>query len=81
MPSLDGWDILQQLRRVEPTASVPIVVCSVLGDRALAESLGASRFVAKPLTQRALLAVLDDLQATPTANPAPPGDTRRTRPR
>ncbi|HEY3107665.1 MAG TPA: response regulator [Chloroflexota bacterium] len=59
MPSHDGWDVLRALRALPELAGVPIVVCSVLGDRALARSLGAADVLPKPVTQRALLAAIE----------------------
>lgn len=59
MPSQDGWEILQQLRRLEATRAVPIVVCSVLPQSALAQSLGASAFLTKPVNRASLLAALE----------------------
>ena len=61
MPDQDGWEILQNLRNLHATKDVPIVVCSVLNERELALSLGASQFVAKPVTQQMLLAALATL--------------------
>ena len=62
MPTQDGWMVLQELRRLEQTRNVPIVICSVLSDRNLARSLGATLFLVKPVTQRALLSVLEECQ-------------------
>lgn len=59
MPAQDGWDTLQMLRSIPATRNVPIVVCSVLRERELALSLGATDFLAKPITQQALLTTLD----------------------
>jgi len=59
MPSQDGWEILEQLRRNEVTRQIPVVVCSVLPENALARSLGVTAFLAKPVTQESLLSVLN----------------------
>ena len=59
MPAQDGWELLQTLRNLAETRDVPIVVCSVLRERDLALSLGATGFLAKPVTQQALLTALD----------------------
>ena len=59
MPSRDGWDILQTLRADPTTKGLPVVVCSVLRQRELALSLGASSSLTKPVSQRALLEALD----------------------
>ena len=63
MPSQDGWYVLRQLRKLEETRDVPVVICSVLEDRAVARSLGATHFLPKPVTQRALLEVLAECRA------------------
>jgi CheY-like chemotaxis protein len=59
MPSQDGWEILQHLRNAEVTRSIPVLVCSVLPERALALSLGVAGFLAKPITRASLLAALE----------------------
>ena len=59
MPLQDGWDILQQLRSQDETHATPVIICSVLPERALARSLGVGEFLAKPFTQQALLATLE----------------------
>ncbi|HUE76287.1 MAG TPA: hypothetical protein VMP10_05600, partial [Chloroflexota bacterium] len=43
------------------TARIPIIISSVLPDRELALSLGASDFLAKPVTRSTLLDTLDRL--------------------
>ena len=58
MPLRDGWDVLSALRQSVETREIPIVVCSILPHHALAMSLGANVFLAKPLTQQTLLTVL-----------------------
>lgn len=58
MPAQDGWEILQTLKNLPATRDIPVIVCSVLRERSLALSLGAEEFLAKPVTQQALLAAL-----------------------
>ena len=58
MPSLDGWDVLQRLKATPATASIPVVVCSVLHEPELARGMGASDYLTKPVQQADLLAVL-----------------------
>jgi CheY-like chemotaxis protein len=73
MPLRDGWDLLQILKRDPSTEKIPIAVCSVVHERALALAMGASYFLPKPVDREALLDVLvncglwpvDDVQATP----------------
>jgi CheY-like chemotaxis protein len=62
MPGQDGWDLLQALLNRPSTAGVPIIVCSVLKQKELALSLGATAFLGKPVTEQALLSALKALQ-------------------
>ncbi|MGH2459420.1 MAG: response regulator [Chloroflexota bacterium] len=59
LPSADGYEALQSLRADPETSEVPVVVCTVLKQRDLAMSLGATEFVPKPTTQGDLLAALE----------------------
>lgn len=59
MPQQDGWKMLARLRQHPLTGDIPIVVCTVLAQEALALSLGASDFVRKPVTRQSFLAALD----------------------
>ena len=60
MPQVDGWRVLGRLRQHPLTGHIPVVVCTILSQEALALSLGASAFIRKPITRRAFLAALDD---------------------
>jgi CheY-like chemotaxis protein len=59
MPFEDGWEIFRQLRENPRTKSIPIVVCSILPEKELALALGATDFLAKPVTRQSLIATLD----------------------
>jgi CheY-like chemotaxis protein len=59
MPFQDGWEIFRQLRANPRTREIPIVVCSVLPEKDLAVALGATDFLAKPVTRDRLIATLD----------------------
>ena len=62
MPDQDGWDLLQFLLNQPETRAIPIIVCSVLRARELALSLGATAFVAKPVTEKGLMEALQALE-------------------
>ena len=59
MPGVDGWDLLSRLRSEPATSEVPVVVCSVMPEPALAFALGADAFLAKPFTATSLRSTLD----------------------
>ena len=64
MPDQDGWDILQTLLNQPETRHIPLIVCSVLKQKELALSLGATAFLEKPVSEQALVAVLSALEST-----------------
>lgn len=68
MPSQDGWETLQALKHTPETSRIPVLVCSVLRQPSLALALGATEFLAKPVTRQAWLAALERC-----ARPVAPG--------
>ena len=58
LPRLDGWQVLGSLREDPQTADIPIVVASVVDERARGLALGASAYLRKPLSRDDLLAAL-----------------------
>jgi CheY-like chemotaxis protein len=61
MPGQDGWEILHGLKCDSTTQPIPVIICSVLEDPELAQSLGAAAYLRKPVGQADLLAMLDRL--------------------
>jgi len=59
MPNEDGWEILQRLKNTLEVKGIPVIVCSVLSEPALALSMGASGYITKPVAR---LALLEELQ-------------------
>ena len=66
MPGQDGWDLLQHLLNQPDTRHIPIIVCSVIKQKDLALMLGATAFLEKPVSEQALLSVLDSLEVNET---------------
>ncbi len=58
MPEMDGWEILQRLRTYPDTAQTPVIICSAVGEPELAQSLGATAFLQKPVRREDFLAAL-----------------------
>jgi CheY-like chemotaxis protein len=63
MPREDGWIILQRLKTLPETADIPVVVCSVLEQPALAMSLGASDVLRKPIREELLVKTVSEVLA------------------
>ncbi len=58
MTELDGWSVLRGLRSDPRTESLPVIVCSVLNDPELAQALGATACLTKPISRLDLLKTL-----------------------
>lgn len=74
MPSQDGWQILERLRADPETCAIPVIVCSILPERPLAQALGVADFLVKPVSQDSLLATLRRF-APPVAAPGHQGSS------
>jgi signal transduction histidine kinase/DNA-binding response OmpR family regulator len=48
--TLDGWQVLVQLKAHPLTSHVPVIVCTGEAGRSTAQTLGATEFVSKPFT-------------------------------
>ncbi|MEZ4618085.1 MAG: response regulator [Caldilineaceae bacterium] len=58
MQQVDGWQILSDLRHEPATATIPIIVCTILPVADLAFALGATAFLQKPVTQEQYMQAL-----------------------
>jgi len=76
LPRLDGWQVITALRADVTTADIPIVVTTVVDDRARGLALGAQEYLLKPVRREDLLDALarvgvprapSDLPLTPEA--------------
>jgi CheY-like chemotaxis protein len=61
LPGQDGWDLLQILLNRPETNHIPLIICTVLKQKELALSLGATAFLEKPVTEQALFSTLEAL--------------------
>ena len=61
MPHRDGWELIAALRSDALTCDIPVVVCSVLEQEALARSLDVRAYMRKPVMQSTLLSTLHRL--------------------
>jgi signal transduction histidine kinase/CheY-like chemotaxis protein len=58
MPQMDGWTVLSALKADPELRDIPVIIVTMLNDRAIALSLGADAFVTKPIDWAQLNAVL-----------------------
>lgn len=67
MPKLDGFALVQKLRRNPKTLTIPVIFLSATyvtpEDRAFAMSLGASRFIEKPIDTEEFLLTIAELMS------------------
>ena len=61
LPGIVGWDVLAAIKADPDTADTPVVVASVLDERAKGLALGAHAYLVKPISRDGLLAALDDV--------------------
>ncbi|GER90929.1 hypothetical protein KDW_50910 [Dictyobacter vulcani] len=61
MPKVNGWQILHQLKSNPVTASIPVILLTVLEDRSAGYVLGADEYLVKPVERDALIDVLQQL--------------------
>ena len=74
MPRMDGFTLIYRLRTDQKTRDIPVVFLSATyvspEDKAFAASLGATKFIEKPIDTKMLLKTIADLiKQPPTASP------------
>lgn len=63
MPRKDGWQILRELKENEDTKDIPVIIVSIVDNKTLAFSLGATDYFIKPLDGNALLRKIKSLES------------------
>lgn len=68
MPEIDGWEVLQSLKKNKSTSHIPVIMISVSPDQDTGFALGAVGYLMKPVRPDALLQEIArlNLQAEPT---------------
>ena len=61
MPQMDGWSVLTTLKSDATLAEIPVVMLTMLNERAIALQLGASGYLTKPVDWAQLSAILKRL--------------------
>ncbi|NPV07766.1 MAG: response regulator [Anaerolineae bacterium] len=71
MPHIEGWRVLRVLKEDPETAQTPVIVCSVVEDPALAEALGASAYLGKPVSRSDFISAINRCLQASHQSPAP----------
>ena len=58
MPGMDGWTVLRRLKADDTLKNIPVVMISMVGDRAMSYSLGAVESLQKPVDRDKLSALV-----------------------
>jgi signal transduction histidine kinase len=61
LPKLDGWSVLNALKREPSTASIPVIVISIVDNRDFGRVLGATEYFVKPIDPERLRTTLQAL--------------------
>ena len=64
MPKKDGWQVLQDLKTDPETRNIPVVLVTIVDNKALGFRLGAADYLVKPLMEDQVLASLKRLEGT-----------------
>lgn len=58
MPGVDGWTVLAELKADPDLADIPIIVVTILDEKDMGYSLGASDYLTKPIDRERLLTLV-----------------------
>jgi signal transduction histidine kinase/ActR/RegA family two-component response regulator len=67
LPGIDGWEVLEQLRADPATQAVPVIIASILDEKARGVAAGAAEYLIKPVGRDDLLEALRRVQVLPSA--------------
>ena len=58
MPNVDGWSVLGAMKSDPALAHIPVIMLTIVDDRNLGWSLGASEYMTKPIDRERLVALV-----------------------
>jgi CheY-like chemotaxis protein len=59
MPKIDGWSVLGIMKSDPALQNIPVIMLTIVDDRNLGFSLGASEFMTKPIDRSRLIALIE----------------------
>jgi PAS domain S-box-containing protein len=67
LPNMDGWEFISRLKRVPALSRIPVIIISIVADRAKGFALGAAAVMQKPISRQELYESLIELGLLPLA--------------
>ncbi len=58
LPGIDGWAVLKELKAAKDTRDIPVIVVSIVDERARGVAMGAAAYLVKPVGREELLTAL-----------------------
>ena len=58
LPGIDGWAVLKELKSEPATRDIPVIVVSIVDERARGVAMGAAEYLVKPIGREDLLTAL-----------------------
>ena len=71
LPGLDGWEVLRQIRADQATRDLPVIIVSILDEKARGLADGADGYLIKPVARDDLVSALREVGALPTPQVSP----------
>jgi signal transduction histidine kinase/CheY-like chemotaxis protein len=71
LPKLDGWSVMNALKRDPSSASIPVVVVSIVDNKDFGMVLGAIDYLVKPVDHERLLRALRQISTLPETPDGP----------
>ncbi|MEO7197754.1 MAG: ATP-binding protein, partial [Solirubrobacterales bacterium] len=63
LPGIDGWAVLKELKAATETRDIPVIVVSIVDERARGAAMGAAAYLVKPVGREELLSALTTVGA------------------
>jgi CheY-like chemotaxis protein/two-component sensor histidine kinase len=72
LPNMDGWELLERIKKVPALMHSPVVIISIMADRNKGFALGAAAIMQKPMSRQELSESLLELGLLPLLRSQPP---------